>query len=99
MSGYDLVIAGGTVVIAEDSFCADIAILGGRIAAIAERLEGAEAGGLLVMPGGVDTHCHIEQLRPEGGTDEESFITGSRSALAAAAHRHRMSAVHHRTRR
>ena len=41
-----------------------------------------DAGGLLVLPGGVDTHCHIEQLRAGGGVDEESFVTGSTSCLA-----------------
>ncbi len=34
------------------------------------------------MPGGVDTHCHIEQLQADGGADEESFVTGSTAALA-----------------
>ena len=85
MPDYDLVIRGGTVVTPAEAFCADIGIRAGRIAALGDRLEGAEtidAGGLLVMPGGVDTHCHIEQLRPDGGADEESFVTGSTSALA-----------------
>jgi dihydropyrimidinase len=85
MADYDLVVAGGTVVTAEDSFRADIGIRDGRVAALGEALAGAQridAGGLLVMPGGVDTHCHIEQLRPGGGSDEESFLTGSTSALA-----------------
>jgi dihydropyrimidinase len=58
-----------------------------RVAAVAERLDhgGAavlDAGGLLVLPGGVDTHCHLEQLQPGGLCDEESFATGSASALA-----------------
>ncbi len=35
-----------------------------------------------MLPGGVDTHCHIKQLQPDGSTDEESFATGSISALA-----------------
>ena len=52
--------------------------LGSACAAIAR----VDAGGLLVMPGGVDSHCHIEQLQPGGGADEETFVTGSRSALA-----------------
>ena len=34
------------------------------------------------MPGGVDSHCHIEQLQAGGGADEETFVTGSTSALA-----------------
>ncbi len=85
MSGYDMVVKGGTVVTAADVFTADIGIVDGRIAALGAGLEGArtiDAGGLLVMPGGIDSHCHIEQLQEGGGADEESFVTGSRSALA-----------------
>lgn len=85
MTHYDRVIKGGTVVTALDQFQADIAIRDGRIAAIGEELVGDEvidATGYLVMPGGVDTHCHLEQLREDGSTDEESFYTGSISALA-----------------
>src|SRR3978361_602143 len=85
MAEYDLVVRGGTVVTESDAFRADVGIRGERIAAIGENLEGErslDAGGLLVLPGGVDTHCHIEQLRPEGGTDEETFVSASTSALA-----------------
>ncbi len=84
MSEYDSVIRGGTVVTGSGQFRADIGITAGRIAAIGDGLRGAtsiDAGGLLVMPGGVDTHCHLEQLQPGGGVDEESFATGSASAL------------------
>ena len=39
---------------------------GGRIVALAEDLPRAakeiNAAGLLVLPGGIDSHCHIEQL-------------------------------------
>ena len=85
MAEYDLVVRGGTVVTGTDTMRADIGIRAGRIAAIAESLGGSDAvdaGGLLVLPGGVDTHCHIEQLRDGGDADEESFETGSRSCLA-----------------
>jgi len=85
MSDFDLVVRGGTVVTAADMFRADVGIRGGRIAAVGEALDGAEtldAGGMLVMPGGVDTHCHIEQLQPGGLADEETFETGSVSCLA-----------------
>ncbi|HTW68812.1 MAG TPA: dihydropyrimidinase [Acetobacteraceae bacterium] len=85
MPDFDLVVRGGTVVTAADTYRADIGIRDGRIATIGERLDGAQkldADGLLVLPGGVDSHCHIEQLRPNGGTDEESFVTGSTSCLA-----------------
>ncbi len=85
MADYDLVVRGGTVVTAVDTVRADIGIRNGRIAAVGENLSGAdtlEAGGLLVMPGGVDTHCHIEQLQEGGGADEETWETGSRACLA-----------------
>jgi dihydropyrimidinase len=85
MAEYELVVAGGTVVTGADMFRADVAVLNGRIAAVAADLRGAttiDAGGLLVMPGGVDSHCHIEQLQEGGRADEESFVTGSTSAIA-----------------
>jgi len=85
MADYDLVVAGGTVVTAADMFQADVGIRDGRIAAVGLGLRGArtvDADGLLVMPGGVDSHCHIEQLQAGGGADEENFVTGSTSALA-----------------
>ncbi len=85
MPEFDLIVRGGTVVTACDQFAADIGIRAGRIAAIAERLEGGpaiDADGLFVLPGGVDSHCHIEQLQEGGGADEESFVTGSTAALA-----------------
>ena len=84
MSDWTMVIKGGTVVTPADVFAADVAIADGKIAAIGRGLHGArtvDATGLLVMPGGVDTHCHIEQLQPGGLADEESFVTGSASAL------------------
>jgi dihydropyrimidinase len=85
MPDYDLVIAGGTVVTPADMFAADVGIVGEQIAAIGRNLKGGRtigAAGLLVMPGGVDSHCHIEQLQPGGKADEETFITGSTSCLA-----------------
>jgi dihydropyrimidinase len=85
MADYDLVIAGGTVVTASDMFMADVGVVAGRIAAVGINLRGErtiDAKGLLVLPGGVDSHCHIEQLQEAGGADEENFITGSTSALA-----------------
>jgi dihydropyrimidinase len=85
MADYDLVVAGGTVVTPSDMFQADVGVIDGRIAAVGMNLRGdrsIDAHGLLVMPGGVDSHCHIEQLQPAGGADEETWTTGSTSALA-----------------
>ena len=61
----DLVIRGGTVVTATGSSRADVAVDGGRIAAIEPDLSGlttstdvVDATGLLVLPGAVDVHTH-----------------------------------------
>ena len=85
MADHDLVVRGGTVVTGSDTMRCDIGIRGGRIVALAERLDGAEvldADGLLVLPGGVDSHCHIEQLEPGGGVAEESFASASTACFA-----------------
>ncbi|SHG23568.1 dihydropyrimidinase [Kaistia soli DSM 19436] len=81
---YDLVIRGGTVVSATQVFRADVAIRGETIAAIGDGLRAPkeiDAGGLLVMPGGVDTHCHLDQVEPGMGYGAENFFSGSQSAL------------------
>ena len=65
MAEYDLVVRGGEVATGFGTARCDIGIRGGRIVALAERIEGGaatlDAGGLLVLPGGVDSHCHIEE--------------------------------------
>lgn len=84
MPDYDLVIRGGTVATAAAVFPADVAVLGERIAAIGEGLgAGAreiDARGRLVLPGGVDSHCHIEQLTASGLMNADTFETATRSA-------------------
>jgi dihydropyrimidinase len=82
---HDIVIRGGTVVTAGDSFRADIGIRGETIATIGLGLEGdrvIDASGRLVLPGGIDSHCHVEQLESDGSVHEESFATAARSAFA-----------------
>lgn len=79
----DLVIKGGTVATAADTFRADIGIREGRIAAIGEGLDGAEvidATGRLVLPGGIEAHCHIAQESATGGMTADDYRTGSISA-------------------
>lgn len=82
---YDSVIRGGRVATATDDFIADIGITGGRIAAIGEGLAKGnaeiDARDRLVLPGGVDSHCHIEQLSAAGIMNADTF----ESATAAAA--------------
>ena len=84
-SMFELVVRGGTVVTAADVFRGDIGIVGERIVALGERLQGArviDAAGKLVLPGGVDSHCHIEQLEADGSVHEETFGTAAVSAYA-----------------
>ena len=82
-----LLIRGGTVVTAEGSARADVLCDGGLIAAVAPALEppaGAEildAGGLLIMPGGIDPHTHME-LPFMGTVASEDFFTGTSAAAA-----------------
>jgi dihydropyrimidinase len=83
MRDFDLVIRGGTVVNATSTARCDIGILDGRIVALAENLEGGreriDAAGLLIVPGGIDSHVHLEQ--PTGqAIMADDFASGSRSA-------------------
>ena len=83
MQELETVLRGGTVVTASDQYRADVGIAGGRIVAIADSLRGAsevDAGGLLVLPGGVDSHVHIEQPGSDGSMTADDFETGTRSA-------------------
>src|SRR5215831_10705258 len=83
MADFDLVIRNGTVATAADVSRCDVGIKDGRIAALAERLAGGreiDASGLLVLPGGVDGHCHFDQPMADGSTMADDFRTGSISA-------------------
>ncbi|MEM1431400.1 MAG: dihydropyrimidinase [Pseudomonadota bacterium] len=81
---YDTIVRGGTVVTATATTEADIAIAGGRIAAIGTGLADArteiDASGKIVTPGGVDPHCHIEQLSGMGVMTADTFETGTAAA-------------------
>jgi dihydropyrimidinase len=81
---HDLVIRGGTVVTAEKTFRADVGIRGEKIAEIAPSLSAArviEANGKLVMPGGVDSHCHVEQLSSTGKMCADDFYSATVAAV------------------
>jgi dihydropyrimidinase len=81
---YDLVVRNGTIATAADIFKADIGISGGRIVALGATLTGGQseidAAGRIVTPGGVDSHCHIEQKSSTGVMTADDFFTGTRSA-------------------
>jgi dihydropyrimidinase len=80
----DLTIRNATIATAAETFAADIAVTGGRIAAIGKGLPpGArdiDAGGKLVLPGGVDSHCHVEQLSSTGKMCADDFYTATVAA-------------------
>ncbi len=79
---YDLVIQNGTLVSSTAVWQADIGILGEKIAEIAPHLEGREripANGMLVLPGGVDPHVHLEMPTPTT-TTSETWASGTRAA-------------------
>lgn len=81
---YDLVLRGGTVATATAVFAADVAIEGDTIAAVGRDLPAGlreiDARGKLVLPGGVDSHCHIEQVSAAGILNADSFESATVSA-------------------
>lgn len=84
MADFDLVVRGGEIATAVDVFHADIGVRRGCIAALAQGLPGGEreidARGLLVLPGGVDAHCHLDQPTGDDTVMADDFYTGTRSA-------------------
>ena len=82
----DMVLVGGTVVTAEASFRADVAVEDERIAAVGVDLptDGAEVvdvSGALLMPGFIDGHTHLDM--PFGGTvTSDDWDTGTAAAVA-----------------
>jgi dihydropyrimidinase len=85
MSEFDCVITGGTVASASDVMDADVAIRDGKIAAIGVGLGGGakrtiDASGKVVVPGGVDSHAHIEQISSSGLLNVDTWESATRSA-------------------
>jgi dihydropyrimidinase len=77
-------IKNGTIVTAGDTFQADVLIDGEKIVVLGQDLPGAgheviDAEGLLLLPGGIDVHTHLEL--PFGGTvSSDDFFTGHKAA-------------------
>jgi dihydropyrimidinase len=85
MSDYDLVIHNGTVATASDTTVCDVGIRGGIVATLGKNIGSGrreiDATGRFVLPGGVDSHCHIEQRSSAGVVCADDFY----SATVAAA--------------
>ncbi|MEA2782790.1 MAG: dihydropyrimidinase [Rhodospirillaceae bacterium] len=84
MAKLDLKIVNGTVATAADVFRCDIGVRGGRIALLGDDLPAAEetidAAGRLIVPGGIDSHCHMDQQPWEGRETADDFRSGTISA-------------------
>ena len=77
-------IRNGTVVNSDGSRVADVLIDGEKIAQVAPEIDPGshtvvDASGLLVMPGGIDVHTHLDM--PFGGTvSADDYTTGTQAA-------------------
>src|SRR5260370_39054613 len=85
MADYDLIVRNAKIVTEDRQTEGDIAVKGGRIAAIEPGIKGKatreiEAGGKFVLPGGVDSHVHVEQRSGMGVMCADDFYTGTGSA-------------------
>lgn len=81
----DLLIKNGTIVTAESTFKADIAVKDGKIITVGQDIEPlketevVDAQGKLVLPGAIDGHTHLAM--PFGGTiSSDDYYTGTKSA-------------------
>ncbi|MEP7299900.1 MAG: dihydropyrimidinase [Caldimonas sp.] len=81
---FDLTIRNGRVVTAGRIVEGDLGVRDGRIAAVEARLSpgvrDVDAAGHWVLPGGIDSHCHIEQLSGMGMMCADDFYSGTVSA-------------------
>lgn len=80
------IIAGGTVVGLVGSQVTDLVIDGEKITSLGRAVprEGdtvIDATGCLVLPGGIDTHTHLD-LETQGTVTSDDFATGTKAALA-----------------
>ena len=80
---FDLLVRGGTVVRADGSQMADVAVLDGRIAAVEPGIPASaaarvvDAAGLLVLPGVIDVHTHT---RVASDAEPDRFYTDTVAA-------------------
>ena len=91
MSRYDLVVLNGTAVLPGLGPCRmDIGIKGGRIAAIVDTLQAADGAEVIdarnrhVLPGAVDSHCHIGIYRPfseDALSESTSAVSGGTTTM------------------
>jgi dihydroorotase len=79
---YDLIVKGGLVVTSQGRRTTDLGITDGKVVGLGDLPatgKVVDAGGLIVLPGMVDTHVH---LMDPGPTEREDFPTGTAAASA-----------------
>ncbi len=82
----DLLIRNGMLVSANEIFQADLLIRAGRISTVghdiaADSVPELDARGLLVMPGGIDTHVHLQYAQgPHRIVSSDDWLTGTVAA-------------------
>ena len=80
------IIRGGTIVTEDSTFIADVKVEGQKIARIGTELELSdgdevvEAEGLLLLPGGIDVHTHLDMPVGNNISTSDDFYTGHRAA-------------------
>jgi dihydropyrimidinase len=79
-----IILQGGTLITAEETIRADLLIEGERIATVGQDLDVAEAdvidaSGKLIMPGGIDPHCHFD-LEMFDTVSSDDHYTGHKAA-------------------
>lgn len=80
----EFALRGGLVANSDGVVEADVGISDGKIVAVGDVPDASrtvDVTGLILTPGGVDTHCHLDQVEPGMGYGAESLETGGRSAL------------------
>src|ERR1700751_1954326 len=90
----DLIVSGGTTVTPSGAQPADVGITGGRIVAIgapgslqpAGAARTVDAGGQIVMPGGIDPHIHCSMPIPFPGRNEDLLSAPPEQVSRAALH-------------
>jgi len=84
MKAFDLVLRGGRVATAADTVACDVGVRAGRVVALARELgpggHEIDARDRLVLPGGIDSHCHLDQQAYWGVEPADDFRSGTIAA-------------------
>src|SRR5882757_6437217 len=84
MSDFDLTVRNARIVTGDGEFDGDIGVRGETIAEISPGLApgriDVDAQGRFVIPGGIDSHCHIEQLSSMGVMCADDWYSATVSA-------------------